>query len=69
MTGGTPGMITAPYLFDNDFNTNTFAYQPAAAAGSQTVGETAPTGQSWAAAAIELQAAPVASSLAMVSIC
>jgi hypothetical protein len=57
-TSGTP---VEEYFFDNDFSSNTFAYQPATLAGSQTVGETAPTGQSWQAAAIEIQAAPQAS--------
>jgi hypothetical protein len=44
-TSGTP---VEEYFFNFSGNgSGTFAYQPAATAGTQTVGETAPTGQGW----------------------
>ena len=46
-------------FFNQGLSTYTHAYQTAATAGSQSVGETLPSPQLWAAAAIELQAAPV----------
>jgi hypothetical protein len=43
------------YDFQSGVYTGYWAYQSAASAGAQTVGLTAPTGQAWAIAGIEIQ--------------
>lgn len=64
-TSGTP---VEEFFFNQGLSTYTFVYQPAATAGAQTVGETAPDWPAVGRSCDRAAAAPVASGLAMVGI-